>query len=282
MRWQIGRRSTNVEDRRGMRASGGLVLGGGGLLLVVLVSTFLGVDPTVLLQGLEQVQVTTQPGGEAPAPPENDEQAEFVARVLGDTEDTWQAIFAAAGRSYEPPRLVLFTDAVGSACGFGSAAMGPFYCPLDRKVYIDLGFFRELDERFGAPGDFARAYVIAHEVGHHVQTLLGISDRVHERAAAAGGRERNALSVRQELQADCLAGVWGHHANRERKMLEEGDAEEGLAAAAAIGDDRLQRQSGGAVQPETWTHGSSEERVRWLRRGLERGTLDDCDTFAGS
>src|SRR5688572_26704788 len=206
MRWQIGRRSTNVEDRRGMRASGGLALGGGGLLLVVLVSTFLGVDPAVLLQGLEQVQVTTQQGGEPSAPPADDEQAEFVARVLGDTEDTWQAVFSAAGRSYEPPQLVLFTGAVASACGSGSAAMGPFYCPLDRKVYIDLGFFRELDERFGAPGDFARAYVIAHEVGHHVQTLLGISERVQERAAATGGRERNALSVRQELQADCLAG----------------------------------------------------------------------------
>jgi len=260
---------------------GGVAIGGGTILLIALVTMLLGGDPIQVLQGLEQAQIRM--GGDVeqygePSPEEN-EQAEFVSVVLADTEDTWGALFARAGRQYEPPRLVLFTGAVDSACGFASAAVGPFYCPADRKVYIDLGFFRELDERFGAPGDFARAYVVAHEIGHHVQNLLGVMDRVGQISARAGDVERNRLSVLQELQADCLAGVWGHHAERERDLLESGDVEEGLAAASAIGDDTLQRQAGGRVQPESWTHGSSAQRVQWFRRGLESGRVEDCDTF---
>ena len=258
MRWQLGRRSTNVEDRRGFGV-GGASLGGGALLLITVAAAFLGVDPSMLLQVIEGTRVAVDGGADAPGgpPPAGDEQADFVAAVLGDTEDTWQQLFVDANRRYEPPRLVLFSDAVNSGCGFGSAAVGPFYCPADRKVYIDLSFFRELDQRFGAPGDFAQAYVIAHEVGHHVQNLLGVADQVHRRQARAGEAERNELSVRLELQADCFAGVWGHHAGRQRDLLEAGDVEEGLNAAAAIGDDRLQRQAGGTVQPESWTHGSS-------------------------
>ena len=198
--------------------------------------------------------------------------------VLKDTETTWEQLFQESGESYEPPVLVLFTDATQSACGLGQAAMGPFYCPADRKVYLDLSFFRELDERFGAPGDFAQAYVVAHEIGHHVQTLTGVSARMQAARQRAGEREGNALSVRQELQADCYAGVWGHYAAQEG-LLEPGDAEEGLRAAAAIGDDRLQRQSQGTVVPESFTHGSSEQRVEWLRRGLESGRVDSCNTF---
>jgi hypothetical protein len=241
----------------------------------------LGGDPVQVLEGLEQAQIPM--GGDVeqygtPSPEEN-EQAEFVSVVLADTEDTWGALFARGGRQYQPPRLVLFSGAVDSSCGFASAAVGPFYCPADRKVYVDLGFFRELDERFGAPGDFARAYVVAHEVGHHVQNLLGVMDQVQQMSGRLGEVERNQLSVLQELQADCLAGVWGHHAERERDLLESGDVEEGLAAASAIGDDTLQRQAGGRVQPESWTHGSSAQRVQWFRRGFESGRVEDCDTF---
>ena len=283
MRWQGQRRSDNVEDRRGVRVGrGGVAIGGGTILLIALVTMLLGGDPIQILEGLEQAQVPI--GGDveqnrAPSPEET-EQADFVSVVLADTEDTWGALFERSGRQYQPPRLVLFTDAVDSSCGFASAAVGPFYCPADRKVYIDLGFFRELDERFGAPGDFARAYVVAHEIGHHVQNLLGIADQVQEMGARMGEVERNQLSVLQELQADCLAGVWGHHAERERDLLESGDVEEGLAAASAIGDDTLQRQAGGRVQPESWTHGSSAQRVQWFRRGLDTGRVEDCDTFA--
>jgi hypothetical protein len=283
MRWQDRRRSENVEDRRGARVGrgGGVAIGGGTILVIALVTMLLGGDPIQVLQGLEQAEIPM--GGDveqygAPSPEEN-EQAEFVSVVLADTEDTWGTLFAQGGRQYPPPRLVLFTGAVDSACGFASAAVGPFYCPADRKVYIDLGFFRELDERFGAPGDFARAYVVAHEIGHHVQNLLGVMDRVQQTSAGMGEVERNQLSVRQELQADCLAGVWGHHAEHERDLLESGDIEEGLAAATAIGDDTLQRQAGGRVQPESWTHGSSAQRVQWFRRGLESGRVEDCDTF---
>lgn len=278
MRWRDRRRSDNVEDRRG----GGIALGGGTILAILVVTALLGGDPIQVLQGLEQAQVDMGGGMPAPEPPtpEENEQADFVAVVLADTEDTWSALFGEAGRRYAPPRLVLFTGSVASACGHASAAVGPFYCPADRKVYIDLEFFRELDQRFGAPGDFARAYVVAHEIGHHVQTLLGISDKVHRSGVGLGDAARNALSVRQELQADCFAGVWGHHAHRERNLLEPGDVEEGLAAASAIGDDTLQRRAGAAVQPESWTHGSSAERVEWFRRGLKSGRVDDCDTFA--
>jgi predicted metalloprotease len=200
--------------------------------------------------------------------------------VLADTEDTWGAIFAAGGQTYEPPTLVLFSGAVQSACGFAQAAVGPFYCPGDRKVYIDLSFYQELQSRFGAPGDFAKAYVVAHEVGHHVQTLLGISERNMAARQRASEAEANALSVRQELQADCFAGIWAHNADRSRQLLEAGDIEQGLNAAAAVGDDRMQKQSRGYVSPESFTHGSSEQRVRWFKRGFEAGTMDACDTFA--
>jgi predicted metalloprotease len=214
-----------------------------------------------------------------PAPPGEDRLGRFASVVLADTEETWGGVFAKAGRRYEPPTLVLFTQAVQSACGFSSAAVGPFYCPADSKVYLDLSFFDELDRRFEAPGDFAQAYVIAHEVGHHVQNLLGIADQVTAAQQRSGEREANALSVRMELQADCLAGVWAHHAHRDRSLLEPGDVEEGLGAAAAIGDDRMQSMSQGYVQPESWTHGSSEDRVRWLRRGIESGDPNACKTL---
>jgi predicted metalloprotease len=225
------------------------------------------------------------PAGRGPGSPGGSEraaadpQADFVSVILADTEDTWSQIFAASGKRYAAPRLVLFTQATASKCGLGQAAMGPFYCPLDRQVYIDLAFFRELDRRFGAPGDFAQAYVIAHEVGHHVQNLLGISKKVQDLRERSGQKQANALSVLQELQADCFAGVWAHHANRQRNILEPGDVEEGLRAAAVIGDDMMQRRAQGHVVPESWTHGSSAQRVQWLRRGLTAGRVDQCDTF---
>jgi uncharacterized protein len=277
MRWEAGRRSTNIEDRRGLGMG---TIGGGGigmLLIVLAVSCLTGTNPLALLQMAEQVapQQTQEVPTGAPA---GDPAAEFVAVVLGDTEETWNRVFQSSGRRYQEPVLVLFEGSVQSACGGASSASGPFYCPADQKVYLDLSFFRELDQRFGAPGDFAQAYVIAHEVGHHVQTLLGISERVHASRSRMSQREANEMSVRQELQADCYAGVWGHHANN-RSFLDEGDVEEGLAAAAAIGDDRLQRQGQGHVAPESWTHGSSEQRQRWLLRGLQSGDIQQCDTF---
>lgn len=281
MRWQGRRQSGNVEDRRDMRvAGGGPAIGAGGLVVLLAVTWLLGGDPMQVLQVVLESQPTSSVEGEAAPGPGSDEASQFVAVVLADTEDTWTPTFAAAGRTYVPPRLVLFTGAVQSACGRGSAASGPFYCPADRKVYIDLSFYDELRSRFGAPGDFAQAYVIAHEVGHHVQNLLGTAEKVQQARQRASETDANALSVRLELQADCLAGVWGHTANRERRLLEEGDLDEGLAAAAAIGDDRLQKQSQGRVSPESWTHGSSEQRVRWFRLGFESGDIDACDTFA--
>jgi hypothetical protein len=289
MRWEQGRRSENVEDVRGAGGGlrgGGIKLGAGGLVLLLLAAWLFGADPLALLQQIDGGMSTQLPDqGYVPgADPTaggvpQDPAADFVSVVLGDTEDTWAQIFADGGSRYEPPRLVLFTDAVRSGCGVGQSAMGPFYCPLDRKVYIDLGFYRELRERFQAPGDFAQAYVIAHEVGHHVQNLLGIADQVSNRRQRASEEESNALSVRMELQADCMAGVWAHNANRSRQILEPGDLEEGLRAAAAIGDDRIQRQTQGTVVPESFTHGSSAQRVRWFRKGLETGQLDACDTF---
>ena len=283
MRWREGRRSENIEDRRGRSAAVGIGVAGGGLVLVAaLVLALLGEDPMVLLDALSQqqgpVRVDTGPVSRG-APGAQDEQADFVAVVLGDTEDTWSQLFAKGGARYRPPTLVLFTDAVQSACGLNSAAVGPFYCPPDQKVYIDLGFYRDLKQRFGAPGDFAQAYVIAHEVGHHVQNLLGIADKVHSLQARSSQADANALSVRMELQADCFAGVWGHHANVQRQLLEKGDVEEGLNAAAAIGDDRIQKQTRGYVNPESWTHGSSKQRVEWFRRGLETGDMAACNTF---
>ena len=280
MRWEDQRRSDNVEDRRGMRVPGGVAGGGIGTIVVVLIVSWLtGANPLTLLQMAGGVSG----GSEAPAQqgqvgaPTGDPQAEFAAVVLASTEDAWTRVFQQAGKRYQPPTLVLFDDAVQSACGTNSAAVGPFYCPADQKLYIDLGFFRELDQKFGAPGDFAQAYVIAHEVGHHLQTLLGVSEQVMAARQRAGEAEGNRLSVLQELQADCFAGVWGNHARE--KLLQEGDVEEGLRAAAAIGDDTLQRRSQGRVSPESWTHGSSEQRVEWLRRGLSQGTIEACDTF---
>ncbi len=284
MRWQGREGSGNVEDRRGSRVGGvGLPLGGGigGLVLILLLSAVTGQNPLDLIGALGGgsgggIQPTDT---EAGAPPADDPQAQFVSVVLKDTEDTFGEIFRQAGSTYQKPALVLFSDATQSACGLGQAAMGPFYCPGDQKVYIDLSFFRDLDERFGAPGDFAQAYVVAHEVGHHIQTLTGLSEKVNAARQRGGEVQANQLSVRQELQADCYAGVWGNHAAASG-LLEAGDAEEGLRAAAAIGDDRLQKQSQGRVVPESFTHGSSEQRVLWLRRGLESGQLDACNTFS--
>jgi predicted metalloprotease len=277
MRWRSSRRSTNIEDRRGMRP---VAVGGGiGAVVIALIVMLLGGDPSDVLQ--------TDPGAApagtaAPVGTPEDEMGEFVSAVLGDTEDVWNGLFAAEGEQYQEPVLVLFTGAVESACGFAQAAVGPFYCPTDHKLYIDLSFYQDLRNRLGAPGDFAQAYVIAHEVGHHVQTLAGISQRVAAARQGASQAEGNELSVRQELQADCFAGIWAHHAQRSRQILEQGDIEEALNAAAAIGDDRLQRQSGGFVAPETFTHGTSAQRVRWFRTGLEAGDVDACDTFGAS
>ncbi|MGE0044103.1 MAG: neutral zinc metallopeptidase [Vicinamibacterales bacterium] len=283
MRWESGRRSQNVEDRRGRRVGGvGLGTGGIGMLVVVLGLAWLtGQNPIDLLQMVEQAPAGPGYADTAAAPPADDPQAQFVSVVLADTEDTWSRLFADGDDRYEPPVLVLFTGAVDSACGRAGAAVGPFYCPGDRKVYLDLSFFQELARRFDAPGDFAQAYVVAHEVGHHVQTLIGVSAEVNRLRAGAGEAESNRLSVRQELQADCLAGVWGYHA-RSRDLLEPGDVEEGLRAAAAIGDDTLQEGGQGYVRPETFTHGTSAQRVEWLRRGLASGRMDACDTFSAT
>jgi uncharacterized protein len=280
MRWRDLRRSSNIEYRSG-RAGGrgfGLPLSGGGLVLVLLASLFFGFDPSILLQdGLGPVSTVEQ---RAPTSPAERELREFVAAVLGDTEETWHAVFRQQGRTYEEPRLVVFSGAVQSACGLGQSATGPFYCPADRQVYLDLSFFEDLQQRFGVSGDFAQAYVIAHEVGHHVQTILGISPRVRAAQERASRSDANNLSVRLELQADCFAGLWAHHAESARQVLEAGDVEEALAAASAIGDDRLQRQVQGRVTPDSFTHGSSEQRVRWFRRGLSEGSMQACDTFA--
>ena len=277
MRWQMSRRSSNIEDRRGISAGGAGGIGCVGLIIILVISYLTGTNPLELLQqvGTDTSVSTRAP---APAPGEYDREKDFVSAVLGDTEDAWTRIFAADGQRYQPPTLVLFSDAVRSACGFSSAAVGPFYCPPDHKVYVDLSFFRELDRRFGAPGDFAQAYVIAHEVGHHVQTLLGISDQIEQLRRRMGEREANALSVRQELQADCLAGVWGYHA-QQKNLLEQGDVEEGLRAAQAIGDDLLQKRSQGYANPESFTHGTSAQRAYWLRRGLQTGRVDACNTM---
>jgi uncharacterized protein len=284
MRWEGGRRSDNVEDRRGMRVAGPAGVGGIGVIVIVfIIALITGQNPLQLLQlvgGLESTAPQSAPQQGQLGAPSGDPQAEFISVVLADTEDTWNKVFAEGGERYQPPVLVLFEDAVQSACGNASSAVGPFYCPADLKVYLDLSFFRELDQRFGAPGDFAQAYVVAHEIGHHVQNLLGIGQRVDQMRAGASEAQANAISVRQELQADCFAGVWGNHANQ-RQLLDPDDVEEGLRAAAAIGDDRLQKQSQGRVSPESFTHGSSQQRVEWLRRGMSSGNINDCDTFGG-
>ena len=280
MRWEGQRESDNVEDRRGMRMGGGAGLGCGGVLLVLVIAFLTGKDPTQLLRLLQQAQPVEQQTGPAQGgPPPNDRQGEFARKILGSTEDVWTAIFAKSGQRYEKPKLVLFGGEVESACGYTTSAVGPFYCPADRKLYLDFSFFEELDQRFGAPGEFAQAYVIAHEIGHHVQNLLGIADQVTEAQQRAGRRQANALSVGMELQADCLAGVWAVHANQANKWLDPGDVESALTAAAAIGDDRLQKMSRGHVQPESWTHGSSEQRVTWLRRGMQTGQVGSCKTL---
>jgi len=285
MRWKDGRESDNVEDRRGMSVSRGAKiggLGGLGLVAVVLIGMFLGIDPSALLQGVSETQntsVTSQQNGGSRA---HDEMGRFVAVVLGDTEDVWAEVFRKMGRTYEEPKLVLFSQAVQSACGMAGSATGPFYCPADHKVYLDLSFFEDMRTRFGASGDFAQAYVIAHEVGHHVQNLLGILDKIQRLQSRSSSSDRNKLSVMMELQADCFAGVWANKAHESRQILESGDIEEGLNAASAIGDDRIQKRTQGRVVPDAFTHGSSEQRVRWFRIGLERGNHQACDTFNAS
>ena len=282
MRLDQEEESQNIEDRRGFRVSRGVAGGGIGTIVIVLIALFFGVDPSLLLQGnLQETNVPQAPSPQSQQPGKQDEMRQFVARVLGSTERTWSEIFRAAGRTYDKPTLVLFSDTVQSACGFAQAAAGPFYCGPDHKVYIDLSFYRDLRQRFQAPGDFAQAYVIAHEVGHHVQNLLGIITKVQSlQSRAANRNEANALSVRLELQADCLAGIWASYANRERNILEQGDVEEGLNAAAQIGDDRIQKRAQGYVVPEGFTHGSAEQRVQWFRRGIETADLKQCDTFS--
>lgn len=277
MRLGKQRQSSNVEDRRGVRfgKAGGIGLG---TIVLALVAMYFGQDPAVVLEGMQGRGQVTQEQVPYQESAEEAEARVLVSKVLADTEDSWGAIFAAAGRTYEQPKLVLFSQqGVETGCGFAQSNVGPFYCPADHKVYIDLSFYQELQNRFGAPGDFAQAYVVAHEIGHHVQTLLGISERNQAARQQASEGEANALSVRQELQADCFAGIWAHNANESRQILESGDIEEGLNAASAIGDDRL---SQGRASPESFTHGTSAQRVQWFKRGLDSGSLDQCDTFA--
>ena len=286
MKWEGNRESDNVEDRRGSGGGfplpGGRGIGIGTIVIALLGGWLLGVNPLALLGLLSGGGVPPAQVQQAPAqrPPADDRLARFVSTVLADTEDVWHGVFRQAGGSYQEPRLVLFRGATPTACGTGQAAMGPFYCPADQKVYIDLGFYETLQSRLGAPGDFAQAYVIAHEVGHHVQNLLGISAKVDQMRGRVSQAEYNRLSVRLELQADCFAGVWAHHAQNARQILEQGDVEEAMNAAAQIGDDALQRSSGGAVVPESFTHGTSAQRQRWFHAGMQQGSLKACDTFA--
>jgi predicted metalloprotease len=280
MRWKSGRRSSNVEDRRGVRISKKTAAGGGlTTIIIVLVAMYFGVDPEVAMQVANPNQGTRQTVEQVTLSAKEQELTDFVSVVLADTEDTWHAVFQQAGTQYREPRLVLFRGVVQSACGFAQSAMGPFYCPADQKVYIDLSFYQDLQDRFKAPGDFAQAYVIAHEIGHHVQTLTGVSKQVHEQRSRLSKIDANALLVRQELQADCFAGIWAYHADRTRQLLESGDIEEGLNAANAIGDDRLQRQGQGYVVPDSFTHGTSAQRVRWFKQGLATVDIRTCDTF---
>jgi hypothetical protein len=280
MRWRGQRQSDNVEDRRGMSRGakvGGI--GGLGLVAVVVISMFLGVDPSALLQIAQNVQPPSATTEQNANPAAHDDARNFVAVVLAETEDVWNDTFQKAGKTYREPKLVLFSGSVDSACGMAGSAVGPFYCPADQKVYLDLVFFEELHSRFGAQGDFAQAYVIAHEVGHHVQTLLGITQKVTELQARSSPSDRNKLSVMMELQADCLAGMWAHQAQKRRNILETGDLEEGLNAASAVGDDRIQKRTRGYVVPDGFTHGSSAQRVGWFKKGFEQGHLQACNTF---
>lgn len=283
MRWRGRRQSSNVEDRRGTRVRRGGAISGIGLLAVIVIGMALGVDPRVLLSGVATTgsgPAVVQEEGPYRESTAEAERREFISVVLADTEDVWKALFAAAGASYREPRLVLFSGAVDSGCGFTQSAMGPFYCPPDERVFIDLSFFDELAGRMGARGDFAQAYVLAHEIGHHVQNLLGTSGQVQQMRQRVSEAESNALSVGLELQADCYAGIWAHHAQRMRDVLEAGDIEEALGAASAVGDDRLQRQARGYVVPDSFTHGSSAQRMRWFRAGLDSGDAAACDTFS--
>jgi predicted metalloprotease len=283
MRWRGGRRSSNIEDRRGARPSGGLLGGGIGTIAIILIAWYFGIDPTPLLEGVQSGGAASSSGTQATAEDlKNDPLADMISVVMADTEDVWNTIFAEQGRRYQEPTLVLFTGATRSACGVGQAAMGPFYCPADKNAYIDLSFYEDMRNRFKAPGDFAQAYVIAHEVGHHVQNLLGISSQVRDMQRGMSKADANELSVRLELQADCLSGVWANRADKARNILESGDVEEALNAASAIGDDRLQKQSQGRIVPESFTHGTSAQRQRWFRAGLASGDPDTCDTFSAS
>lgn len=282
MRWEGRRESENIEDRRGAGFSVGRAGGIGiGTIVLALVAMFFGVDPSIVLQNAPssppQADVREQAPGQTAAA--QDEMRRFVAVVLADTEDVWNEAFRRAGKQYREPKLVIYTGGTRTGCGVGQAAMGPFYCPQDQNVYIDLAFYEDMRRRFKAPGDFAQAYVIAHEVGHHVQTLLGISDKVRSMQSRASEEQSNAIQVRMELQADCFAGVWANRTQKAKNILEAGDVEEALNAASAIGDDRLQQRSQGYVVPESFTHGSSDQRVRWFRRGIETGDMRQCDTF---
>jgi len=283
MKWEGNRESDNVEDVRGS-GGGGFGIGGGsigvGTIVIALVAGWIfGINPLTLLGVLSDGGAPTSQQVPATKPPADDQMARFVSVVLADTEDVWREQFKQSGQTYRAPKLVLFRGSTPTACGQGRSVMGPFYCPGDQKVYIDLSFYETLRTRLGAPGDFAQAYVIAHEVGHHVQNLVGIMSKVDSMRASGGEAQGNALSVRLELQADCFAGVWAHHAQAARQILEQGDIEEGLNAAAAVGDDAVQRKSQGSIMPERFTHGSSAQRVSWFKRGLQSGSVDQCNTF---
>ena len=292
MRWGDMRRSENIEDRGSgggfPMGGGGMRVGLGGIIIALIASVLFGVNPLDILGGMEAPAPAPQPRsapsgpqGSGPAPQANPTK-EMVARVVGDTEDVWQSLFKSLGRAnYPPPTLVMFSGSVSSACGMASAAVGPFYCPSDKKVYLDTSFFNQLERRFGAPGDFAQAYVVAHEIGHHVQNVLGTMQQFDAQASRMDERRRNQMQVRLELQADCYAGVWGHFAQK-RNLLEPGDLEEGLRAAAAVGDDQIMKRTQGYVVPDAFTHGSADQRTRWFRRGLESGDPRQCDTFASS
>lgn len=281
MRWKGRRRSSNIEDRRSAAGGTRLVGGGIGTIAIVLAALYFGIDPSVLLEGVQSVNVPSDTGT---VPREqdfsDDPLADMVSVIVADTEDVWNRVFAESDRRYQEPVLVMFRGATRTACGVGQSHMGPFYCPADSKAYIDLDFYTELKNRFDAPGDFAQAYVIAHEVGHHVQHLLGITEEVQRSRPGLSEGEANRMSVRLELQADCFAGVWAHRTEREHGFLEQGDVDEALNAASAIGDDRLQQRGGGAVSPESFTHGTSEQRARWFRVGLQSGEPARCDTFS--
>jgi len=279
MRWQGRRRSDNVEDRRGIGGRGLAVGGGLGGLVVLALVILLGGNPDDVIQNLQVDDTTWSTESGQPLSEADQQMGEFVSVVLADIEDTWHTLFSEAGEVYREPHLVLYTGQVSSACGYAGASMGPFYCPGDEKVYLDLSFFADMQAQLGAPGDFALAYVIAHEVGHHVQKLLGIEEQVTSMRARAGERQSNALSVRMELQADFLAGVWAHYARQDSDFLEEGDIGEGINAASAVGDDRIQRQTQGRIVPDSFTHGTSEQRVRWFKKGLATGDIRQGDTF---